>query len=68
MTNPLGGGEEDQDRVERAYLVASDLLSNIAQGSQNVQAELLALLIFEHGNILNMADIAEVVNAAFVIN
>lgn len=50
------------------YLVASNLLGNIAQGSENVQAELLALLIFDYGNVLNMAEVAEILNATFVIN
>lgn len=60
-TGKLGSGRT-------IYLVASHLLGNIAQGLQNVQAELLTLLIFEYGNILNMTHTAEAANAAFVVN
>lgn len=49
-------------RAIEDLLIASDLLGNIAQGSENVQPELLALLVFEYRNILNMTDVAEVAN------
>lgn len=37
-------------------LVASNLGSNIVQGLNNSQTQLLALLVLRNGDILNMAD------------
>lgn len=70
MTKSRWNGGRERPRIEGGggrrwfYLVASDLLGNITQGSENVQAEFLSLLIFEHGNVFDVADIAEVANAA----
>lgn len=44
-------------------LVAADLFGNEVQGLDDAQAQLLALLVLGHGDILNVADDAKVVDA-----
>lgn len=49
-------------RTIQNALVAADLLSDVVQSLYYAQAELLALLVFGHSNVLNMADEPEVVD------
>ena len=47
-------------------LVTADVLCDKVERLDDAQAELLALLVFVDGNILNVANNAKVVNAGYV--
>ncbi len=47
---------------KKANLVASDLLGKVVQRLDDTQTELLALLVFGHGNVFNVADSSEIMN------
>ena len=45
------------------YLVASNLLSNMVQSLDDAQTQLLALLILCNGDVLDMSNLTQAVNA-----
>jgi hypothetical protein len=50
-------------RAVKYRLVAPDVGGDVVQGLDDLQAELLPLLVFGHGDVFDVADETQVVNA-----
>ena len=61
-----GKGEEGGEGRNRGGpdLVAADLLGHVVESLDDAEAQLLALLVLEHGDVFDVADQPEVVDAA----